>query len=152
MELELKILSSQDTEDFTNLIKIFGDVFEMEDLRMLDSKYLESLLNKPDFLVLVGKQNNEVVGGLTVYILHRYYSIKPIAYIYDVGVMPCHQRQGIGQKLISDLIQYCQENGFEDAYVEAETDDLQAVGFYKKTQTTSMLQATHFTYSFDKKK
>lgn len=152
MELELKILSSQDTDDFIELIRIFGDVFEMEGLKILDNKYLKSLLNKPDFLVLIGKYNNEVIGGLTVYVLHRYYSTKPVAYIYDVGVMRNHQRKGVGKKLISHLTQYCKENGFEDAYVEAETDDIQAVNFYKTTQMTSELQATHFTYSFDKLK
>ncbi len=149
MELELKILSSQDTNDFIERMKIFGNVFEMGDLKILDNTYLESLMNKPDLLVLIAKCNNEVIGGLTVYVLHRYYSTKPIAYIYDVGVKPDHQRKGIGKKLISHLIQYCKENDFEDAYVEAETDDIQAVNFYKTTQTTSILQATHFTYSFD---
>ncbi len=152
MELELKMLSSQDTEDFIELIRIFADVFEMESLKTLDNKYLRSLLNKPDFLVLIGKYNNEVIGGLTVYILHRYYSTKPVAYIYDVGVMPIHQRKGVGKKLISHLIQYCEENGFEDAYVEAETEDIQAVNFYKATQMTRELRATHFIYSFDKLK
>lgn len=152
MELELKILSSQDTDDFIKLIRIFGDVFEIENLKILDNNYLKSLLDKPDFLVLIGKYNNEVIGGLAVYILHRYYSTKPVAYIYDVGVMPNHQRKGVGKKLISYLTKYCEENGFEDAYVEAETEDLQAVNFYKTTKITSELQATHFTYSFDKEK
>lgn len=152
MELELKMLSSQDTNDFIELISIFSDVFEMERLETPDSKHLENLLNKPDFQVLIAKCNNEVVGGLTVYLLHRYYSTKPIAYIYDVGVKPHHQRKGIGKKLISHLVHYCQENGFEDAYVEAETDDIQAVNFYKTTQITNTLQATQFTYSFDDEK
>lgn len=149
MTSEIKTLSSQDTNDFVALIKIFSDVFEMKDLKIPAHKYLENLLNKPDFLVLVAKHDNTVIGGLTVYVLHRYYSTKPIAYIYDVGVMPNYQRKGIGKKLISYLTQYCEENNFEDAYVEAETDDTHAVNFYKTTQISSVLQATHFTYSFD---
>lgn len=152
MELELKILSSQNTEDFVELIKIFGDVLEIEDLNILDHNYLKNLLSKPDFLVLIGKQNDEVIGGLTVYILHRYYSTKPIAYIYDLGVKQSHQRKGVGKKLISFLTEYCRENGFEEAYVEAESDDTQAVNFYKKTSISNEMKALHFTYSLNNDK
>jgi aminoglycoside 3-N-acetyltransferase I len=95
MEIEFKILSSEDIGDFIELIKLFGDVFEMGSLKIPDNKHLEDLLKKPDFFALIAKNNNKVVGGLTVYILQRYYSTRPVAYIYDVGVMPDHQRTGI---------------------------------------------------------
>ena len=147
MEIEIKKLSSQDIKDFSELIKIFAVVFEMDNFKLPDEKYLQSLLTKPDFFSLVAKNNNTVIGGLTVYILHPYYSTKPVAYIYDVGVLPEFQRKGIGKKLIADLTDYCRENGFEEAYVEAETEDTQAVNFYRTTAYSHELQATHFTYS-----
>jgi aminoglycoside 3-N-acetyltransferase I len=90
-----------------------------------------------------------VIGGLTVYLLHHYVSPQPIAYIYDVGVMPNYQSNGIGKKLIDYLSQYCREKGIREDYVEAETDDMQAVNFYRTTPISSELQATHFTYTFD---
>jgi ribosomal protein S18 acetylase RimI-like enzyme len=80
--------------------------------------------------------------------LHQYYSKKPLAYIYDVGVSPKYQRRGIGKSLISTVCDYCQKNDFEAAYVEAEFDDFDAVQFYKNTKYSSELQAIHFTYSF----
>lgn len=150
MDIEIKKLSPQDIGDFSDLIRIFEIVFEMDNFKMPDEKYLQDLLSKPDFFTLVAKYNNKVLGGLTVYILHRYYSTKPIAYIYDIGVFTDYQRKGFGKKLITYLTNYCKENGFEDAYVEAETDDTQAVNFYRTTSFSNELQATHFTYSFDK--
>jgi aminoglycoside 3-N-acetyltransferase I len=47
------------------------------------------------------------------------------------------------------LKNYCRENGFEEAYVEAEAEDRPAVNFYRSTGADSELHATHFTYSFD---
>lgn len=150
MDIEIKILKTQDTNDFVELINIFNDVFEMDSLEIPESKYLENLLSKPDFKVLTAKHDNKVIGGLTVYVLHNYFSTRPIAYIYDVGVIADYQRKGIGKKMIAYLTKYCEENGFEEAYVEAETADIEAANFYKTTSISSILQTTHFSYSFDK--
>lgn len=152
MDTEIKILKPKDTNDFIQLIDILSDVFKMEKFEIPDNSYLESFLNKPDFKVLVVKHNNKVIGGLTVYVLHSYFSIRPTAYIYDVGVMSTYQRKGIGKKMLSFLTKYCDENGFEEVYVEAESNDVEAVNFYKTTSLSTMLQATHFTYSFDNAK
>jgi aminoglycoside 3-N-acetyltransferase I len=149
MNIEIKKLDSKDTDEFIDLIQIFAEVFEIDDLKIPDNEYLRSLLDKPDFFVLIAQCDGKVIGGLTVYILHRYYTAKPVAYIYDVGVMPDYQRNGTGKKLISHLTKYCKDNDFEDAYVEAETNDTQAVNFYRTTPVSSELQATHFTYTFD---
>ena len=149
MEVEIKKLSEADIADFSELIGIFEVVFEMKNFKMPADAHLQNLLSKPDFFTLVAKYHNRVIGGLTVYILHRYYSEKPVAYIYDVGVSTDYQRKGVGKKLMNYLTHYCEENGFEDAFVEAETDDIQAVNFYRRTSFSSELQATQFTYSFE---
>ena len=149
MNFEIKKLSAQDIDDFSDLIRIFELVFEIDHFKMPDEKHLLGLLSKPDFFALVARHDNKVLGGLTVYILHGYYSTKPTAYIYDVGVLGDYQRKGIGKKLMTYLTNYCKENGFEEAFVEAETGDTQAVNFYKTTAFSNQLQATHFTYSFD---
>lgn len=149
MTADIKILAKTDSDEFLELIKLFKIVFEMEDLIIPDKKYLEKLLAKEGFFVFAAKNNDTVIGGLTVYTLEQYYSEKPLAYIYDVGVLPEYQRMGIGKKLIAALKAYCIENGFDAAYVEAESDDQQAVDFYRKTAFSSILQATHFTYSFN---
>ncbi len=122
----------------------------MENSKIPSDNHLQSLLSKRDFLVLVAKSGGKVIGGLTVYILNQYYSSKPLAYMYDVGILTDYQRKGIGKKLISYFTNYCQENDFEEAYVEAQVEDINAIQFYNATAISSKLQATHFTYSFDK--
>lgn len=146
---EIQKLNRNDVEDFRDLVKIFKDVFENEE-QISEKKQLAKVLSNPDFMVFVVKQNNKVVGGLTVYILHRYYGTKPVAYIYDVGVSPDFQGKGLGRSLIAEVCKYCKDNGFADAYVEAERDDVDAVNFYKKTKFSSEVNAIHFTYTFEK--
>ncbi|OSZ78624.1 hypothetical protein CAP35_10345 [Chitinophagaceae bacterium IBVUCB1] len=148
--MEIIKLNDSNISDFRNLIEIFKDVFESKE-QMADNEQLGALLANPNFIVFVARQNNTVVGGLTIYVLHRYYSTKPIAYIYDVGVSPAFQGRGIGKLLMAEVCRYCKENGFEDAYVEAESDDKDAVNFYRKTKYDSEMNAIHFTYHFDDK-
>lgn len=149
--MEIKKLEKNETSEFRNLIEIFKDVFE-NDRHTPDNNYLSRLLSNADFRVFIVKVENKVVGGLTIYILHSYYSIKPIAYIYDVGITPRFQGQGLGKALIAEVCNFCKANGFEEAYVEAESNDIDAVNFYRKTKISNEMNATHFTYKFDSEK
>lgn len=143
--MEIKKLNSDSLVDFKSLIEIFKKVFENEEPIANDNQ-LVKLLSNPNFFVFVLMSNSIVIGGLTIYVLHRYYGTKPIAYIYDVGINPDYQRQGLGKVLIAEVCSFCKQNDFEYAYVEAESDDIDAVSFYRKTKYNSELNAIHFTY------
>lgn len=145
--MEIKKLNSDDVASFQNLVEIFKEVFE-NDEDIANSEQLKKLLSNPDFFVFVVTINNKVIGGLTIYVLNRYYNSQPIAYIYDVGIEPNFQGKGFGKALITEVCNFCKLNGFENAYVEAESDDIDAVNFYRKTKFSSEMNATHFTYSF----
>jgi aminoglycoside 3-N-acetyltransferase I len=149
--MEIKKLNHNEIPDFRKLIEIFNDVFE-KNIYTPDKNYLSRLLSSADFMVFVVKENDKVVGGLTIYVLHSYYVEKPIAYIYDIGITPSSQGQGFGKALISEVCNFCKLNSFEDAYVEAESDDIDAVNFYRKTKFSSEINAIHFTYTFDDEK
>jgi aminoglycoside 3-N-acetyltransferase I len=148
MDIQISKLSSQNLKDFQDLINVFEAVFEMDDLKVPGEEHLQQLLDKPGFFSLVAKDGAKVVGGLTVYILQRYYSTKQSAYIYDFGVMPQYQRKGIGKKLFAYLVAHCKEHNFEDVYVQAESGDSNAVNFYRQLNFSNELRATQFTYSF----
>lgn len=149
MEIEISKINSTNIDDFIDLIKLFKDVFESDNSTIPESKHLQKLLDDFDFIAFVAKANKKVVGGLTAYVLHRYDSEKPSAYIYDIAVTTHLQRKGIGKLLIVSLKDYCLKNGFVEMFVQAETDDHQAVNFYKTTPISSEMKATHFTYSFN---
>lgn len=146
--MEIKKLHQSEIADFTKLIEIFKEVFE-NDAEISNEHHLSKLLSNPDFMVFVVKIDHKVVGGLTVYILHRYYGTKPVAYIYDVGITPKFQGKGLGKALMAEVCNFCKSNNFEDAYVEAESEDIDAVNFYRKTKFTQEMNANHFIYSFE---
>ncbi len=143
-------LARGELSDFKRLIEIFAEVFEAEESISSDEQ-LSILLANPDFLVFVVKDGQRVLGGLTAYVLHGYFGTKPVAYIYDVGVSPEWQGQGMGKLLIAEIANYCKDSGFDGVYVEAENDDIDAVSFYRKTKYSSEMNVVQFTYSFGNK-
>jgi aminoglycoside 3-N-acetyltransferase I len=145
--IAIKQLEIGDLAAFASLLEIFKEVFENEEA-VIHEAQLQKLLADPDFIVFVVKLNNQVIGGLTIYVLHRYFGTKPVAYIYDVGIHPNFQGKGYGKALIAEVCSFCRQNGFEDAYVEAESEDLDTVAFYLRTNFTEKLNATHFIYTF----
>jgi aminoglycoside 3-N-acetyltransferase I len=147
METEIKILAHNDIDDFAELIDVFEKVFEMKNFIKPDNRHLQTVLAKPDFFVLVAKGGSKVLGGLTVYILHQYYSQNPLAYIYDLAVLKDFQRKGIGRMLIKHLKGYCKENGFDEVFVQADSVDDYALNFYRLTEPTNEEDVIHFYYS-----
>ena len=150
MKTEIKILTSQDIDDFIQLIKIFEQVFEMKNFCIPAKEHLQRTLNNGNFLASVAKRGGKIIGGFTAYHLDSYYSEKPLAYIYDLAVLSAFQRQGIGKKLIAYFIQYCKEKNFQEVFVQAEEGDDHAIEFYRATKPTREAKAIHFTYVLEK--
>jgi len=146
MKLEIKKLGGHDLNDFTELLRIFEIVFAMDNFPSPPIIHLENLLNKSNFLIFVAKSGAKVIGGLTVYSLDQYYSVKPLAYLYDLAILPAFQRQGIGKKMIAHLLEYCQLNGFEEVFVQADKVDEYAIEFYRSTNFTNEVKVVQFVY------
>ena len=145
MDIKIKKLSPHDSNEFISLIQLFEQVFEMKDLRIPDEKYLQQLLEKDDFFVFVALHQDEVVGGLTSYIMHQYYSTRPLVYIYDLAVKNELQRQGIGKRLIACNNNYCKDMNVEVVMVQADEVDDYAIDFYRTTGATGE-KVVHFDY------
>lgn len=146
--IQIVRLNPGEVSEFRNLLKIFKEIFEIEE-PISDGEHLRKLLSNPNFWVFVVKENERVLGGLTLYVLERYFGTKPVGYIYDVGIASDRQGQGLGKGLIAEVCKYGKECGLGDVFVEAESDDLDAVHFYRKTNFSHERNAIHFTYTFD---
>lgn len=149
MNVEIQKLTKKDTDGFSELIKVFKETFELENFSSATNIHLQRLLKKKSFLVFIAKLDQNIIGGLTAHVLERYDLEMPSAYIYDIAVLSKYQRKGIGKLLIEKLNNYCEKKGFSEVFVQAETDDQQAVNFYRTISNMNELQATHFTYSFN---
>ena len=146
-EMEIEIIATDNVADFKELISLFAQVFEMENFVAPDTGHLSTLLQKEGFMAIAAKADQKIIGGLTVYVIDRYYSANPLAYVYDLAVLNEYQRKGLGKRLMKFVTDYCREKGFEEVFVQAEKEDDHAVDFYRKTNPGRAEDVMHFTYT-----
>ncbi|WP_338762970.1 GNAT family N-acetyltransferase [Bernardetia sp. ABR2-2B] len=150
MNITYQKLTNQDLPLLKELIKIFEEVFEMENFVLPNDKYLQSLLENESMIFFVAALENEegevkVLGGLRAYILPSVYYASSEIYLYDLGVTPTFQRQGIGTKLMEKLKGYSKGLGYKELFVQADLEDKHAQDFYKKTGGQAA-DVIHFSY------
>lgn len=137
----------ESAEEFHGLLEVFREVFDWEEPDFPYSSYLANLLGNPHFLVLVAKAENQIVGGLTAYVLPGYQAKKSSIFIYDLGVATNFQRQGIGKSLIDKLLDYAKNHQIQDVFVDTELEDNEyALAFYQKTGFDSQAKVVQYTY------
>lgn len=149
MDVQIEKLRAKDLTKFLELIRIFEDVFEMQEFTMPPKDYLQKLLEKEDFFAFVALLDGKVIGGLTSYILHQYYAVSPLVYIFDLAVKTEFQRQGIGKKLIAGNNAYCKTLNAEVVMVQADEADGYALDFYRSTGGIPE-KVVHFDYNLQK--
>lgn len=144
--MQIRKLAKSELNEFIELIRVFEEVFEMKDSTLPESEHLQKLLSRNDFFAFAAIENQKVVGGLTAYVLEQYYSTRKLAYVFDLAVKTEFQRQGIGTKLMSAIVNYCRERGFEEVFVQADKIDDYALEFYRSTGITMEEDVSHFYY------
>ncbi|MDT0621465.1 GNAT family N-acetyltransferase [Croceitalea vernalis] len=134
MKNSFKILRLQknNLDLFVNLVQLLNEVFEEPNL-IASKKQLKKLLMQSDFYAVVAIINDLVVGGLTAYELERYYTDQSELHIYDIAVKTNLHNQGIGKALVNYLKEYASQHEIETIFVQAHSEDKQAVKFYEST-------------------
>ncbi len=145
MEIEYKKLEIEDLSCLTELIKLYEEVFEMEDFTLPDAQYLQSLLEKETVIFYAAIIDKKVVGGLTAHILPSTYFPSSEVYIYDLAVETEFQRKGIGRQLINSLKEYCASLRLKEVFVQADLEDRHAIDFYQATGGIAE-SVVHFSY------
>lgn len=135
-----------DVYEFEKLLVAFGEIFE-EDIDYPSKEYLTKLLRSEQLLVITAKVGNEVVGGLTAYVLVNYQVEGASIYIYDLGVKESFRNNGIGKSLIKFLIDYSKQNNIQDIFVDTEQiNNEAAIAFYNKTGFDTETKVLQYTY------
>jgi len=147
MTIEIKKLGIDDVVLFSQMVKLFEEVFEMKNFNLPPMLHLQNTLQKENFMAFIALFEQEIAGGMTVYILDQYYSEKRLAYIFDLAVLPKHQRKGIGRQMINFLKGYCKERNFEEIFVQADVIDDYALRFYRSTGISEEEDVRHFYYT-----
>lgn len=129
--MKIRKLNKEDREALLQLRKLYNEVFETESDN-ISFVYIDNLLKDERLLFLVAEQDNQIIGGLTAYILPSLYTEKSEVLIYDIAVKQSLQRKGIGNKLIDCLLDFCSQQGYKEIFVPALAEDTHACNFYKK--------------------
>ncbi len=146
MLYDLKLLSTEDIDLFTELLHVFEEVFELEKTPLPSQDHLQKVMKFPGFFSMVAVTNDKVIGGLTAYTFEQYHSTQPIAYIYDLAVLAKYQRKGIGGALIESFNKHCKTLGYQEVFVQADREEMHAVEFYRNTPITEEEDVAHFYY------
>ena len=125
---ELTIHRIQTTEALQELFSVFALAFESE--YHVDDAYLSQMVEHPSTLVLAAYMGEKIVGGLVACVLLPIHGEKEM-YLYDIAVHPQHQRQGVGVRLMQQLKEEAKCRGVKTVFVEAESEDVGAVAFYR---------------------
>jgi aminoglycoside 3-N-acetyltransferase I len=140
-------IQENDTKRFIEFVELLNEVFE-EPNKVASKRQLKKLLSRRDFHAVVAIKEDKIIGGLTAYELERYYTDKSELYIYDIAVKTELHNQGIGKELINYLKDYSTNNGIETIFVEAHSEDEQAVKFYESTFGKSE-KVDHFNFEIE---
>lgn len=119
---------------FHQLLGVFAEAFEdpaTYGSSIPSDGYLKDLLSKPNVIALGALDRDRVVGGLVAYVLDKFEQERSEIYIYDLGVVETHRRQGIATALIRSLQRIGKERGASVIYVQADLGDEPAIRLYE---------------------
>lgn len=123
-----------------------GNAEDAGDASPLSIDYLVCLLERESFWAIAAFAGNEVVGGITAHTLPMTRSQSSEVFIYDLAVRQDYQRQGLGSRLVGELIADAAAVGINVAFVPADNEDRHALDFYR-AQGAVAAPVTIFTFT-----
>jgi aminoglycoside 3-N-acetyltransferase I len=149
MDIYTKRLSAHDLLKMRALNNLFGDVFEDPASYHSDpptDEYLAKFLSDDSSIVLVAKENDNVIGGLVAYTLNKFEKQRKEVYLYDLAVSNQYQRRGIGRKLIEELKAVAKQANAYVVFVQADEGD-EAVKFYESLNPDENIKTRNFDFN-----
>lgn len=138
-------LEPTDVQFFKQLLQIFIEVFNADPFEIPDERHLEELLKNDPLMVYVIQLDDEIIGGLTAYVLPAYHFKSSEVYIYDLAIKAKFQRRGFGTLLMAAIKDDCRKLGFKEIFVQADVVDDHALKFYRATGGNPE-SVVHFNY------
>jgi aminoglycoside 3-N-acetyltransferase I len=110
-------------------------------------EYINILLLKDDFHIVVALQNETLIGGLTGYELEMYKEEINEMFLYEIAVMPDYRKNGVAKALIECLKKLCVTKGIKEMYVGTSVNNTVAMKLYKSTGGQADEDIAWFVYT-----
>lgn len=94
-----------------------------------EAKYIEKQENSSDSVMLIAKENEEIVGTAS---LTRYPRRMSHRGDFSVSVIREHWNKGIGRELAEQIIAFAKTNNFEIIDLQVRSDNRAAIHLYEK--------------------
>jgi aminoglycoside 3-N-acetyltransferase I len=150
MTYSYRRLTRDDVNPFAQLRGVFGEAFDdVETFHGAPPRddYIRALLGKESFIAVVALLGEQVVGGLTAYVLDKYERERAEVYIYDLAVAAAHRRRGVARQLIRTLKPIAKASGAYVIFVQADPPDDPAIRLYESMGTREDVH--HFDIGVD---
>jgi len=110
--------------------------------------HLTKLVKDDRSYFLVAILDKQPVGYILVYKFPALNSNKTLAYLYDIEVLESHRRNGIGRKLIEDILVVLKNAEVEELWLGTATDNLAGQALFKSTGAEKSNEIFHdYTYT-----
>lgn len=134
--IQTRRLGPQDHTLARATFRLMDEVFAEDDNQSEDKQppgdaHITRLLAREDFFAFAALAGSRVIGGVTAHVLPMTRSESFELFIYDLAVDPPFQRQGVGRRLIQDLLASAARQGIRVAFVPADNEDTHALDFYR---------------------
>ena len=93
---------------------------------------LKRALKSPDYELLVGELEGEVVGFIDQWYIHDFTHGAKVSYIQNLYVTSQHRGKGVGSKLLQKIIENAKAKGALEIHVVTEFSNEPAIELYKK--------------------
>lgn len=129
------VLGASDSQRLRSVLEVFAGAFDDHDAYLSkppSDAYLSRLLSSDTFTAIAAVLEDQVVGGLAGYTLHKFEQERSEFYIYDLAVKEGYRRQGVATALITELQNLAAKRGIDVIFVQADYGDDPAVALYTK--------------------
>jgi aminoglycoside 3-N-acetyltransferase I len=113
------------------------------------NKYIDALLLRDDFHVVVALQNDILIGGLTAYELTMYKEEIKEMFLYEIAVEPKYREMGVAKALIMFLKTIGVAKGMKEMYVGTTRNNTAAMKLYKSTGGEAEADVVWFVYQLN---
>lgn len=94
---------------------------------------IEKFLSNENNYLIAYIENDEILGFVLAYTLQRYDGRGEMLYLHEIDVVESHRKQGIATKLMNEIKELKDKNGFDKIFLVTNKSNDAAVSLYEST-------------------
>lgn len=135
--MTIRVLETHEVARLEELFELYCQVFQEQHVRP-EAKVLADRLQDPAVFFVAALVEDELVGGMTIYVQPSLYTDQVYYNIFDMAIKQAWQNRGIGRKMLHFMIELARQDHAEALYIEADDGDDAANHLYHSLAVRSV--------------